>query len=86
MTSLLEREFSLEDGGLAWPVKGPLGRDWLVMWRPAMFPVDNVRAWKTGDGRTGFTGTAADEDGARAEALRIAGEIKAGKTGEGNDG
>jgi hypothetical protein len=81
VTSSLEGEFALEGGGLAWPVLGPRGAVWQIRWVPPWkSPPQNVRAYRLADGHTGFYGSATTAEEARAEALRIAGLIKAGKT------
>lgn len=71
-------ERTLHDG-LAWYAEGPRGRQWLIAWQPARGP-RNVRAWPLDRGRISplYRGTAGSEDEARAEAARIAGEIRAG--------
>jgi hypothetical protein len=66
--------------GLRWTVQGRRGRVWAIAWEPKRFPEGNVKAWEYKTGRTGFLGHAADEDGARAEALKIAAKIAEGKT------
>ena len=66
--------------GRLWYATGPRGREWLIGWRPS-WPADgNVRAWPLNGGRVSplYRGTAASEDEARAEARRIAGEIRRG--------
>lgn len=78
VTEPLADEFSLEGGGIAWMVRGPHGRLWQVRWEPGT-AAQNVRAYRLADGHTGFLGHATDEDGARAEAQRIAGLVAAGK-------
>ena len=72
-------EIAMHDG-ITWTAEGPRGKLWSIIWQPARTE-DNIRAWPFPGGRTAHWGHAADADGARAEASRIAALIAAGKKG-----
>jgi len=71
-------ERRLEDG-LLWVALGPRGRQWCIAWQPGPHG-DLVRAWPldTGSVSQVYRGAASGEDEARAEARRMAGEIRRG--------
>lgn len=73
-------EHDTGDGGLQWGAMGPRGASWQVAWQPGRLAERNVRAWRDSSGRTGHLGHATTKTEARAEAVRIAGLIAAGKT------
>lgn len=63
--------------GAQWYAEGPRGALWVIRW---FSETGNIAAIRCPGARTGHRSTAGDLEAARAEALRLAGIIAAGKT------
>jgi hypothetical protein len=64
--------------GAYWTAEGPRGALRLIRWSSA---ANGMSAWRFPGGRTAHRGKAESIEAARAEALRMAGLIAAGKRG-----